>query len=336
MTRICEEEIRPAQMMRDKEKCVEADRQFLLDRRDRWVIVACPACGEQASDPYGEKLGFRYVQCRGCATIYTNPRPSLDLLHEFYSQSANYAYWNEHVFPATEEARRDRIFRPRAQRLFDYCQRFGIHTGTLLEVGAAFGTFCQEVRDLNVFDRIVALEPTPELADTCRQRGFEVLESFVEDIEEYEVADVVAAFEVIEHLFSPREFLSHCQRILRPGGGVVLSCPNGRGFDVATLKTLSGTFDHEHVNYFNPSSLALLAQSCGLEVVDVQTPGQLDAELVRKQVLDGRFAIEDQPFLKQVLVDRWEDLGAPFQQFLAENQLSSHLWLVARKPRIPS
>ena len=37
----------------------------------------------------------------------------LTLLHEFYSQSKNYAFWNEFVFPATEEMRRERIFRPR-------------------------------------------------------------------------------------------------------------------------------------------------------------------------------------------------------------------------------
>ena len=334
MARICEEEIRPARMMHDKQRCIEVDRRFLLDRRDRWVTVSCPACDGTSTEQHGEKQGFAYVQCIDCGTIYTNPRASLDLLHEFYSQSANYAYWNEHVFPATEEARRTSIFRPRAVRLLEYCHKYGIHSGTLLEVGAAFGTFCQEVRELNLFDRIIALEPTAGLANTCRQRGLEVLECFVEDIEESELADVVAAFEVVEHLFSPRDFLTDCQRILKPGGLVVLSCPNGQGFDVAALRMLSGTFDHEHVNYFNPRSLSMLARHCGFEVVDTQTPGQLDAELLRKQVLEGTFDLKAQPFLHEVLVGRWDELGGAFQQFLADHQLSSHLWLVARKPRI--
>ena len=95
----------------------------------------------------------------------------------------------------------------------------------------------------------------------------------------------------------------------------------------------SDTFDHEHVNYFHPQSLSLLVERCGLETLDVQTPGQLDAELVRKQVTAGEFDILNQPFLTEVLVNRWDELGEKFQQFLADNCLSSHLWIDARKPR---
>jgi hypothetical protein len=37
------------------------------------------------------------------------------------------------------------------------------------------------------------------------------------------------------------------------------------------------------------------------------------------------------PFLRRVLIDEWDRLGWPFQQFLAANGLSSHMWVVARK-----
>lgn len=189
--------------MADKAQCIEADRDFLLNRRNQWVQVACPACRCRSAKAYGEKAGFAYVECVECGTVYTNPRPSLALSHEFYANSQNYAYWNEHVFPATEEARRERIFQPRAARVADYCRRVGLTAGTLLEVGAAFGTFCEAMREQGVCDEIIALEPTPGLAQTCRERGLRVLECFVEEIEAAELADVVAAFEVIEHLFAP-------------------------------------------------------------------------------------------------------------------------------------
>jgi hypothetical protein len=32
-----------------------------------------------------------------------------------------------------------------------------------------------------------------------------------------------------------------------------------------------------------------------------------------------------------VLVEEWERLGWPFQMFLAEQGLSSHMWLAARR-----
>ncbi|GMU21822.1 MAG: hypothetical protein AMXMBFR13_19110 [Phycisphaerae bacterium] len=327
---LVEEQIRPARLMADKQSCVDADRAFLLARRAEWVRVACPACDVDDPRPYGEKLGFAYVECSACGTVYTNPRPSLDLMQAFYAGSQNYAYWNRHVFPATENIRRERIFRPRARRLAELCRGHGIAGGTLIEVGAAFGTFCQEISEQGLFDHIVAVEPTPDLARTCRQRGLEVLEMFVEDVPDTHPADVMAAFEVIEHLFSPQAFIDHCRRLIRPGGLLVLSCPNVRGFDVATLRMLSNTFDHEHVNYFHPASLALLLGRCGFRVLDIQTPGQLDAELVRKHLAAGSLDLSAQPLLREILVERWDELGGPFQGFLADHQLSSHLWVVAQ------
>jgi 2-polyprenyl-3-methyl-5-hydroxy-6-metoxy-1,4-benzoquinol methylase len=73
---------------------------------------------------------------------------------------------------------------------------------------------------------------------------------------------------VIEHLFSPREFLQAVRNLLVPGGMVVLTCPNGRGFDIQTLGPVSESVDHEHLNYFSPQSLTQLLVSCGFEVID--------------------------------------------------------------------
>ncbi|HAN99892.1 MAG TPA: class I SAM-dependent methyltransferase [Planctomycetaceae bacterium] len=331
MATVTEAQIRPTELMARKAHCVDADRDFLLERRSRWIDVPCPACGGSSHAVYGEKQGFRYVTCDDCRTVYTNPRPPVDLLHEFYSQSANYAFWNEHIFPATEEVRRERIFRPRAERLAEFCRRFGISGGTFLEVGAAFGTFCEEVRSSGTFDELIALEPTPGLAETCRRRGFTTWETFVESIEATDFARTVAAFEVIEHLFDPAEFLDACRRVLEPGGLVVLSCPNVMGFGVATLGTASGSFDHEHLNYFHPRSLASLLDRRGFDVLEVQTPGQLDVDLVRTAVRERKLDLSDQPLLQQIVVDEHERLGGPFQQFLADHCLSSHLWIVGRK-----
>ena len=38
----------------------------------------------------------------------------------------------------------------------------------LVEVGAGFGLFCEEVLSLDAFEKVVAIEPTPALAKACR------------------------------------------------------------------------------------------------------------------------------------------------------------------------
>jgi len=326
-----EEEIRPSKLMDDKEQYVISDRNFLLSQKDRWVFVTCPACGSPDSIFFGNKNSFEYVECTKCCTVYTNPRPSQELLHQFYATSQNYAYWNKHIFPATDSIRRERIFRPRAHLLENYLKKYHYSGGVFMEVGAAFGSFCQELAALNLFEQIIALEPTPDLAETCRRKGFNVIQAPIEEIDKIGIADVIAAFEVLEHLFAPSAFIGQCSRLLKPNGILYLSCPNVKGFDISTLRMLSNTFDHEHINYFHPASLSLLLETHGFEVLDVATPGCLDAEITRKYALQSTLDLSAQPFLSQVLVDRWEELGQKFQTFLAKNQMSSHMIVICKK-----
>lgn len=330
---LTEQEIRPAELMDRARIAILTDVGRMLSRISEFVLVRCPACDADRPRFRYEKNSLRYEECQECETLYINPRPSPEVLAWFYKGSPNYAYWNEFIFPASEAARRQKIFVPRVDRVLEICERYGVPTKALIEVGAGFGTFCSEVQSRDVFERVVAVEPTPDLAQTCRTRGLEVLESPVEQINlgEDELFDVAANFEVIEHLFDPASFVADMGKLLRPGGILVIACPNGKGFDVETLGPLSNTVDHEHLNYFNPASLSALIERSGFETLESFTPGKLDAELVRTQILSGTYDVSDQPFLKKLLVDEWDQLGQAFQDFLVQHSLSSNMWIVARK-----
>jgi SAM-dependent methyltransferase len=330
--RLREEEIRPDHLRAEQAARFARDIARMLARRSEFVDVSCPACAGADRRLAFRKYELDYVTCTQCATIYITPRPSPAVLEDYYTHSENYAYWNSVIFPASEGVRREKIFRPRVERVVELCERYGVGRDLIVEVGAGFGIFCEEMQKLRRFNRVVGIEPTPDLARTCRDRGIEVVELPVERVDFSAMrADVVATFEVIEHLFEPRAFLEQCAKLVKPGGMLVITCPNGRGFDVEVMGPLSDTVDVEHLNYFNPTSLGDLVTRCGFEVLEVSTPGKLDAELVRKKVVAGEFSLTQQPFLHQVLVERWDDLGAAFQTFLADSGLSSHMWLVARR-----
>ena len=309
-----------------------ADIKRLLERKEEFVYVPCPACGSEQSNKLFEKYELSYARCCECATMYVTPRPTPAILEMYYSTSENYAYWNKHIFPASEDTRREKIFRPRAERVAEICKQYGVRTDVLMEVGAGFGTFCEEMQRLNLFRKVIAIEPTPDLAETCRRKGLEVTQKPIEQVSiEGDAINVITSFEVIEHLFSPQDFLRNCAAVLESGGLLIITCPNVKGFDMVVLQDRSDTVDVEHLNYFHPASLSILLQTSGFEVLEALTPGKLDAELVRKKVLAGDVDISTQPFLQQVLLEGWDSLSVPFQQFLANNRLSSHMWLVARK-----
>ena len=329
---LSENELCPPELLADQEAAFARDVARLLSRSAEFVEVACPACGGRSATAAFEKWGFRWRLCADCATRYMSPRPSESVMADYYRDSDNYRIWAERIFPASEEARREKVHRPWLERIVGLAERHGVPTGTLVEVGPGFGTFASLAAGSGAFGRVVAVEPTPQLADACRARGVEVVERRVEDAgAEMPRPDVLVAFEVIEHLFAPRRFVEGCARAMAPGSLLVLSCPNGEGFDIATLGAGSLAVDPEHVNLFTPDSLERLVSEAGFKPVWRGTPGRLDAEFVREAALRGEIALDDQPLLRRVLIDEWERLGAPFQAFLADNGLSSHMWMAARR-----
>lgn len=328
-----ESEIRADEFNDGQNQALANDIQRLLRHKNNFIAVNCPACNADNSRQIYEKYEIQFVICQACKTVYANPRPRPEHLEEYYRESENYAYWNKYIFPASETVRREKIFKPRVNKVVEICQKFNIKTNTLLEVGAGFGIFCEEIQKLGIFQRIVGVEPTPDLAQTCRDRHLEIVEKPIEQVFfGTDKMDVIVNFEVIEHLFSPKDFLLKCYELLSYGGIFIVTCPNVKGFDIVTLADKSDSVDNEHINLFNLDSLTYLLEACGFEVIEKQTPGRLDAELVRKKVLSGEFDINNQNFLGQILIDEWETKGEAFQDFLSENQLSSHMLLVARKP----
>ncbi len=324
--------IRPAAAMSGQRAAMQQDIRWLAARGDQFVAVPCPACDSHEASTLYDKYHMTHVVCGQCRTQYISPRPTAELLRQFYAQSANYDYWAEHVFPASQEARRKTLFQPRVDIVARLLTDGADMDRSLVEVGAGYGLFCEAVRERNLFSHVTAVEPTPSLAEVCRQRGLETLNASYEDVHLDRPADVIAAFEVVEHLYSPAHFLRWCYDALRPGGWLFLTCPNNLGFETLTLGQSSDTVDHEHLNLFNPHAIALLAGRLGFTAIDVRTPGQLDIDLVRTASQDGTIDPTDLgPFLTELLATNEENLVA-FQTFLAETGLSSHMRLLARRP----
>lgn len=327
-----ENEIRPAALDEGKLAALEEDLSWLRARIADFHAAICPACQSELRVAAFDKFGFHFDACRQCGTAYMNPRPDSELLGEFYSRSALYAYWDRYIFPASREVRRSKIFLPRVERIIEICQRHSVETGVIIDVGAAHGGFCEEVIASGVFRRVIAIEPGEALAATCRAANIETIALPIEQVQSLdEPVDVVTSFENIEHLADPAGFLRNCKNLLKPSGLLVLTCPNYHGFDIQTLGPLSDSLDAEHINMFNPQSLRGLLELCGFDVLEWSTPGELDADIVRNKALEGAIDLSNQPFLRRVLLERWDELGHGFQEYLKSSGQSSHMWMVARR-----
>ena len=307
------------------------DQQRLLQKLDHFVVIDCPACAGKDNTLFYERDGFTFEICSSCETVFVNPRPTMAMLFEHYRDSESEKYWNEIIYPKTEKGRIEHLIKPRLNKIYRLCEEFNVEFDTLLDIGAGYGTLCEIALNDGKFKRVIAVEPNPSPANICRGKNIEVIERFLETIEEEDLADVVTSIENIEHVFSPELFLNKISRILKKGGLLVISTPNIKGFDLLILKDKSdNTTAPDHLNYFHPDSISILLLDNGFELLKLATPGKLDVELVRKKHLEGAICINN-PFLRRIVIDEHEKYGGVFQKWLAEQGLSSHMLIVARK-----
>ena len=130
---------------------------------------------------------------------------------------------------------------------------------------------------------------------------------------------------MIEHVFSPRSFVTSVAELARSGGHVLLTGLGYEGFDILSLQERSNSiFPPHHINFLSILGFERLFQSCGMTDVTIQTPGKLDVDIVLNSGYGGEFM--------RVLAERGETAIQELQAFLVKYKLSSHIWTLAKKP----
>ena len=166
-------------------------------------------------------------QCE-CGLAILHPLPAQDQLPE------NGDWWTESRkkifrrprFKKIRVAFQDKLFGAARWRLVRQTMR-ARRGGRLLDVGCGMGWLLEAARP---HYECVGLEPSPRAAGGARSRGFEVIESTMEDAAiEPESFDVVTMDAVLEHVVDPVAVLRKAHRSLRGGGVVAVKVPKLHG-----------------------------------------------------------------------------------------------------------
>jgi SAM-dependent methyltransferase len=221
--RFSEKDIRPEKLIRAVRVFISNDRKLILKNKKNFVKVLCPACQSKNEKFFLRKKGFRYSICINCATYYMNPRPTVKILENFYKNSESYRFWNKFIFPATEKIRRKKIFQPRVIECIKFCKKYNFEKPSIVDVGAGFGTFCDLLKKSKFFSKVIAIEPSHEGYLSCKKKKITSINNVIENIRfsKMDKFQVITSFEVIEHLFSPGDFLLNVKKKLEDRKSVV-------------------------------------------------------------------------------------------------------------------
>lgn len=322
-----EEEIRPRRVFDEylRLAALDADKYFNKSPRQ---LVLCPACGTRGVYSFS-KHGFSYEECPVCQTLFVSPRPPAQDFFRYYQESDSAKFFATTFYRETSEVRREKLWRPKALMVNEMLQKYGARQYALLDIGGGYGIFAEEYERLTN-KKVTVIEPGPELAQICRQKGLTVIEAFLENVTAEQLPagpKVFVSFELFEHLHDARVFLQHLHALMRPGDVFLFTTLSGMGVDIQTLWDESKSVSLQHLNFFNPKSVRLLIEGIGFRVLDVSTPGKLDIDIL----YNNQAQIKDR-FWRNFVAHASQEQRQEWQDFIAGQGFSSHMFVVCECP----
>lgn len=327
-TGLHESDIRPQTIMSEFRRLSLIDASNYFGSEAQLVEVDCPACGSDEKQGVFRKDLFLYCECTECRSVFVSPRPTAKDIEDYRANAAASHYRAEHLARDTSKARRFHLLSVHASWLGQIVDDRGSREArSYMDLGTSLPEIFDEIRQLDLFDELYCRDPMPTLEEACRERGVEVNPEAVEKL------GALTAFEQLEHQHSPYDFLCGIRDDLEEGGLLFMTTRTISGFDLLVLWDKAPyIFVPEHLNLLSIEGIHTLLKRCGLEVVEMSTPGQLDLEFVAR-ASEADPSIELPRFVRHLL---WhcDRLGQnDFQAFLQKHRLSSHLRVAAQKPR---
>ncbi len=237
-----------------------------------WEETPCDWCGSnetslvfEGPDRLEHLPGkFRLVRCEGCGLYRQNPRLTWEGLKLYYPD--DYASHGKLV------QQEHGIFRRLDKRYGPWKRLHAVERfqpgGRMLEVGSGTGLFLEEALRSGRWE-VVGVEPSEHAASYTRQHlGVEVVQDLFSDADFQPDCDasfdVIAFWNVFEHLYHPMADLRKAYRLLRPGGWLVIGLPNVEGWEQRIFgKYWVGWDQPRHLYLFPQLSLRAILEKEG-------------------------------------------------------------------------
>lgn len=228
----------------------------------------CPNCGRnelsaflKVDDHFLTKESFNLLKCSSCLLLFTDPRPGLDKIGDYY-KSENYVSHN-----STKKGVVNRLYN--LVRGYTLTKKYKLIIGltegrALLDVGAGSGHFVSRMKR-GGFD-VQGLEPDVDARSVAKSINGVVLDdlSVLHSIEANS-KDVVSMWHVLEHVYQLNDDLEKICEVLKPNGVLLIAVPNYTSYDACYYQAFWAAYDvPRHLYHFEPNSLIPLVEQKGM------------------------------------------------------------------------
>jgi 2-polyprenyl-3-methyl-5-hydroxy-6-metoxy-1,4-benzoquinol methylase len=238
------------------------------------TITSCPICNNNQFQPYLDcidytvsKERFHLDECRNCHFIFTNPRPSATEIGKYYQSEDYISHTNSSKGIQNKLYKVARNYAIRGKlKLIDSLQ---LTNKNLLDYGCGTGEFLAAAA--NVGWQVQGMEPDPGARSRAVQNhGLKV--SAPEDLKllESESVNVITLWHVLEHVHELQATIQQFQRVLQPGGHLIIAVPNCDSADAKAYGAAWAAYDvPRHLYHFTLPVMQRLMEANALELQSV-------------------------------------------------------------------
>jgi len=246
-----------------------------IEQQSERHTTLCPLCGSEKSEIFAHQLrrGNGVVRyCLSCNHGYLVREEAVDA-KEYYGELYRQEYSHNADVTATHAREIFEVYKNYQQERLHHILPHLNPSSRLLEVGASAGQFLT-----HVMDRVGEVNAI-ELDKACcaflgGEFGIDADTEFLENSRfAGKIYDVVCAFQVLEHVEYPVDFLKTIQHATKKGGTIFIEVPNLHDplLTVWDVTTYQKFFYHSaHLHYFTDVSLSKVARDAGFR------PDQID------------------------------------------------------------
>lgn len=289
-------------------------------------VDICPSCQQTKFtnqdiiiDYANSQESFALSKCDNCELIFTNPRPSIDVIHKYY-KSFNYQSHKSTVqspFDLAYNIARSYSNARKKRIILRYHQ-----AGSILDFGCGTGNF------LNTFSskkwKKIGLDTNLEALKIADSKfGIETYQDLkgIMDLPKFKV---ITCWHSIEHVHDLRYTIETLTNRLKSKGTLILAVPNYKSYDAVHYSNYWAGYDvPRHLYHFSPKSIAHLLKQFKMSLTNT-FPLKLDAYYV--SLLSEKYRKSNFPILKAIKT------GYRSNRYASEtNEYSSLIYVFTKK-----
>ncbi|MEB2778320.1 class I SAM-dependent methyltransferase [Algoriphagus sp. D3-2-R+10] len=157
--------------------------------------------------------------------------------------------------------------------------KYAVKPDKWLEIGSGNSYFLKQLANKDV--ECTGLELNQVEVDNARAIGLNVVnKDFFTSINELGKFNVIALFQVLEHMWDISLFFKKASDLLEPNGKIIFSVPNSNPYLYVFDKFHTLNLPPHHMGLWNKESVRLVGKEFGFKLIDCQTERLSDYELI--------------------------------------------------------